>query len=111
VGIYGVVSYIAAQRTHEIGIRMALGAQRADVRDLFLRRGLALTITSIAIGIGAVTLLIPVMSALLYGVSPLDPITYAGVAIVLASVSLLATHVPARRASLVQPIIALRSGM
>jgi predicted permease len=110
VGIYGVVSYIAAQRTHEIGIRIALGAQRADVRDLFLRRGLALTITGIALGIGAATLLTPVMSALLYEIDPLDPVTYTGVAIVLAAVSLLATYVPARRASLVQPIIALRSG-
>jgi predicted permease len=111
VGIYGVVSYVVTQRTHEIGIRMALGAQRADVRDLFLRRGLALTLTGIALGIGAAMLLTPIVSALLYGVGPLDPVTYAGVAIVLAVVSLLATYVPARRASSVEPLIALRPRM
>jgi len=108
VGVYGVVSYIAAQRTHEIGIRMALGAQRGDVLGLFLRHGLALTLAGIVLGIGAAMFLTPVMSALLYGVGPTDPATYAGAAIALGAVTLLATYLPARRASRVHPIIALR---
>ena len=109
VGIYGVVAYIATERTHEIGIRMALGAQSGDVCGLFLRRGLALTVLGIASGLGAAMLVTPVMSALLYGVGPADPITYAGVAILLAAVTLGATYLPARRASRVQPLIAMRS--
>ena len=109
VGVYGVVSYIAAERTYEVGIRMALGAQSGDVRALFLRHGLALTLAGLVLGIGAAMLVTPIMSALLYGVAPTDPVTYAGVAIVLGAVTLLATYLPARRASRVEPIIALRS--
>ena len=111
IGIYGVVSYIATERTHEIGIRMALGAQSGDVRGLFLRHGLALTLTGIVLGIGAASLLTPIMSSLLYGVRPLDPATYAVVAIVLAAVALVATYLPARRASRLPPIIALQSNL
>jgi len=109
VGVYGVVSYIAAERTYEVGIRIALGAQSRDVRALFLRRGLALTLAGLALGIGAAMLVTPIVSALLYGVAPTDPVTYAGVAIVLGAVTLFATYLPARRASHVQPIVALRS--
>jgi predicted permease len=109
VGVYGVVSYIAAERTYEVGIRMALGAQSRDVRALFLRHGLALTLAGLVLGIGAAMLVTPIMSALLYGVAPTDPVTYAGVAILLGAVTLLATYLPARRASRLQPIIALRS--
>jgi predicted permease len=109
VGIYGVVSYIAAERTHEIGIRMALGAQRRDVRRLLLRHGLLLALVGIALGTGAAMLVTPIMSALLYGVSPTDPVTYAAVAIALGGVTLLATYLPARRASRLSPTIALRS--
>ncbi len=109
VGTYGVVSHIAAERTNEVGIRMALGAQTGDVRRLFLRYGLTLTLTGIMVGLGAAVLLTPVMAALLYGVGPTDPITYLAVAVALAAVTLLATYLPARRASRVQPIIALRS--
>jgi predicted permease len=109
VGVYGVVSYIVAERTYEVGIRMALGAQSGDVRALFLRHGLALTVAGLVLGIGAALLLTPIMSALLYGVAPTDPVTYAGVAIVLGAVTLLATYLPARRALRVQPIVALRS--
>jgi putative ABC transport system permease protein len=108
VGLYGVVSYIAAERTHEIGIRMALGAQRSDVLGLFIRHGLVLTLTGVVLGIGVAVLVTPVMSALLYGVGPTDPMTYAGVSIGLAGVTLLATYLPARRASGVEPVIALR---
>jgi putative ABC transport system permease protein len=108
VGIYGVVSYIAAERTHEIGIRMALGAQRGDVRGLFLRHGLALTSGGIALGIGAALLLTRVMSALLVGVGPKDPLTYIAAAAGLTAVAALATYLPARRASAVDPVVALR---
>lgn len=111
VGVYSVVSHIAAERTSEIGIRMALGAQVGDVRRLLLRHGLTLTVAGIAIGLGAAVLMTPVMSALLYGVSPMDPITYAGASIALAGATLLATYLPARRASRTQPIIALRSSV
>jgi putative ABC transport system permease protein len=111
VGVYGVVSYIATERTHEVGIRMALGAQRSDVVGLFLRQGLALTVMGVALGIGAAVFLTPVMAALLYGVRPTDPMTYAAVALALAAVTLLATYLPARRASGVEPVIALRSQM
>jgi predicted permease len=110
VGIYGVVSYIVTRRHHEIGIRMALGAQSGDVLRLFLRHGLLLTVTGIALGVSAAVLLTPVMSALLYGVSPTDPATYAGVALALGAATLVATYLPARRASRVPPIVALRSG-
>ncbi len=109
VGVYGVVSYIATERTHEVGIRMALGAQRGNVLGLFLRQGLALTLTGVVLGIGVAVLLTPVMSALLYGVGPTDPATYAVVAIALMAVTLFATYLPARRASGVEPVIALRS--
>jgi predicted permease len=109
VGIYGVISYIAAQRTRETGIRMALGAQTREVRRLFLRRGLMLTLTGIALGIGMALALTRVMSALLFGVSPADPLTYVAVSAGLTTVALLATYLPARRASRIDPVIALRS--
>ncbi|HUR33683.1 MAG TPA: ABC transporter permease [Vicinamibacterales bacterium] len=110
VGIYSVVSYIAAERTEEVGVRMALGAQAGDVRRLFLRHGFRLTITGIVLGLGAALMLTPVMSALLYGVDPLDPFTYAGVSIVIGGVTMLAMFFPAHRASRAAPILALRSG-
>jgi ABC-type antimicrobial peptide transport system permease subunit len=109
VGVYGVVSCIAAERTREIGIRMTLGAQARDVRRLFLRHGLALTLIGIVLGLSVAMLLTPVMTALLYGVSPTDLVTYAGVAVALGAITLIATYSPARRASRVEPIIALRS--
>jgi len=108
VGIYGTVAYAAAQRTREIGVRMALGAQIGDVRHLFLRHGLWLTTLGIAIGIGIALVVARVMSAFLFGVSPMDPITYAAVSTVLAGMTLLATYLPAHRASRVDPVVALR---
>jgi predicted permease len=111
VGIYGVASYIATQRTHEIGIRMALGAQARDVRVLLLRHGSGLTLAGIVLGVGAALLATPVMSALLYGIGPMDPVTYGAVAITLGAVTLIATYLPARRASRVEPTVALRSRM
>jgi ABC-type antimicrobial peptide transport system permease subunit len=109
VGIYGVIAYVATQRTREIGIRMALGAQTGDVRRLFLRHGLVLTGAGIALGMGVALALTRVMSALLFGVSPMDPVTYVVVAASLASVALFATYLPARRASTVDPVVALRT--
>jgi predicted permease len=111
VGIFGVITYIARQRTREIGIRMALGAQVGDVRLMFLRHGLFLTATGIAIGIGFGLALSRVLSALLFGVGPMDPMTYAAVSGVLAAVALLATYLPARRASRVDPVVALRTNV
>ncbi len=109
VGIYGVMAYTASQRTREIGIRMALGAQVGDVRTMFLRHGLFLTALGIALGLGVAVVVTRVMSAFLFGVGPMDPTTYALVSGALAAVALLATYVPARRASRVDPIIALRA--
>jgi len=109
VGIFGVITYIATQRTRQIGIRIALGAQIGDVRQMFLRHGLWLTAAGIVLGIGVALALTRVMSALLFGVGPMDPITYAAVSGALAAVALLATYLPARRASRVDPIVALRA--
>jgi putative ABC transport system permease protein len=109
VGIYGVIGYMATQRTREIGIRMALGAQIGDVRTMFLRHGLRLTAAGIGLGIVVALVLTRVMSAWLFGVGPMDPVTYAAVSGVLAAVALLAAYLPARRASRVDPIVALRA--
>jgi putative ABC transport system permease protein len=109
VGIYGVIAYAATQRTREIGIRMALGAQLGDVRKLFLRHGLVLTGIGIALGIGVSLGFTRVMSAFLFGVSPMDPITYVAVSAALAVAALLAAYLPARRASRVDPVVALRA--
>ena len=108
VGIYGAIAYSAAQRTREIGVRMALGAQISDVRTLFLRHGLWLTTIGIAVGIGIALVLTRVISAFLFGVGPMDPITYAAVSLVLAGMTLVATYLPAHRASRVDPVVALR---
>jgi putative ABC transport system permease protein len=109
VGIYGVIAYAAAQRTREIGVRMALGAQIGDVRRMFVRHGLLLTATGIALGIAASIGVTRIMSALLFGVSPTDPMTYAAVSGTLASIALIATYLPARRAARVDPVVALRA--
>jgi predicted permease len=109
VGIYAVIAYIATQRTREIGIRIALGAQTRDVRRLLLRHGLALTTTGIALGIAASFALTRVLAAFLFGVGPMDPLTYAAVSAGLAAVALFATYLPARRASRTDPVVALRA--
>jgi hypothetical protein len=108
VGIYGVISYSVSQRTREIGIRMAIGAQQGDVSRLFIRHGLLLTSMGVALGIAAAVGLTRLMSALLFGVNALDPLTYIAVAATLASIALLASYFPARRATNVDPVIALR---
>jgi predicted permease len=108
VGIYGVISYIATQRTREIGIRIALGAARADVSRLFLRHGMVLAVTGILVGVVAAAFVTRVMSALLFGVEPLDLVTYAAVTVGLGLTALLATYLPAVRAARVDPAEALR---
>jgi len=108
LGIYGVISYIVSQRTHEIGIRLALGAQREHIMSQVLRQGLSLAIAGAAVGFVGALIVSRLMAGLLYSVRPTDPVTFAGVAILLVGVALLACYIPARRAMKVDPILALR---
>jgi putative ABC transport system permease protein len=108
VGIYGVLSYWVRQRTHEIGIRMALGAERSNVLAMVVNQGLRLALIGVAVGILVSFLLARLIGNQLYGVSPADSITFIAVPILLGLIALLAIYVPARRASKVDPVVALR---
>jgi putative ABC transport system permease protein len=108
VGIYGVLAYAVERRTREIGIRMALGAQRGDVVGLVLRYGGLLAATGLGIGLGAALALTRFLETMLFEVSTTDPVTFAAVAALLAAVALLACWIPARRATKVDPMVALR---
>jgi ABC-type antimicrobial peptide transport system permease subunit len=108
VGIYGLMAYTVQQRTQEIGIRMALGAQRGDVLRLVLCHGLLLCLIGIALGISCAFGVIRLIKSLIFGVSPTDPVTFVSVAVLWAGVALAACWIPARRASRVDPMEALR---
>jgi putative ABC transport system permease protein len=109
IGIYGVVSYSVANRTREMGIRMALGAGQRDILGTVFRQGMALSSLGIAIGLVGAFGLTRVLSSMLYGVAPTDVGTFGGVAVLLALIAALACYVPARRATRVDPIIAVRA--
>jgi predicted permease len=109
VGIYGVISYSVSQRTREIGIRMALGARRAELTGMFVRHGLLLASIGLAFGLGGAVALTRLMTSLLFEISPLDPVTYGAVAFGLAGAAALASYVPSRRAAAVEPVEALRA--
>jgi putative ABC transport system permease protein len=108
VGVYGVMNYAVAQRTREIGIRMALGAQPGQVRSLILKQGLVLSVAGLGIGVGASLIFMRFIASLLYGVSTTDPVIFIAVALGLTAVSMTACYVPARKATKVDPLIALR---
>ena len=109
IGIYGVIAYAVSQRTREIGIRLALGARPADVRLMFVRYGAGLCAVGIAIGIGAAAVLTPLMKSLLYGVAPVDPMTFAAVPVTLLAATLAASYLPARRVSAVDPAMCMKA--
>jgi predicted permease len=108
LGIYGLMSYSVAQRTHELGIRIALGANRADILKLVLGRGLRISLMGLAVGLAIALAVTRVIAAMLYGVKPTDPATFGGVSLLLTAVALLASYLPARRAAKVEPLEALR---
>ena len=108
MGIYGVVAYSAGRRMREIGIRVALGANRPDVLKLLLGQGMLLTLTGVALGLAGALALTHLMSSLLYGVRATDPVTFASVCLLMGGAATLASYIPARRATNVDPVVALR---
>jgi predicted permease len=108
IGLYGVVAYSVAQRTHEVGIRRALGAQQSDILRLVLGQGLGLTLAGVSLGIGGALALTRIMKTMLFQVSATDPLTFAGIALLFVAVALAASYIPARRAARIDPMIALR---
>jgi putative ABC transport system permease protein len=108
VGIYGVMSYTVSQRTQEIGVRMALGAQTANVRSMILAQTIKLTVLGVAIGLAGAFVVARFLSSLLFGIGTHDPVTFLAVALLLILVAVVAAYLPARRAMRVDPIVALR---
>jgi putative ABC transport system permease protein len=108
LGIYGTISYLVSERTHEIGIRLALGAQRGKILEIVLREGLGLAIAGAVVGLVSALIASHLMAGLLYGVRPTDPLTFVGVTLVLTAVALAACCIPAMRAMRVDPLVALR---
>ena len=108
VGVYGVMSYLVSQGTHDIGVRMALGAQRSSIVGLVLRQGMALTVVGIVAGLIGAALLTRVMASLLFGISTTDLVTFSAVPLILATIAVIASYLPALRATRIDPVIALR---
>jgi ABC-type antimicrobial peptide transport system permease subunit len=109
VGIYGVIAYSVSQRTREIGIRMALGAQHKTLTSMFVHHGLALTGIGVACGLAVAVFVMRLMSSLLFKVSPVDPVAYGAASLGLVATAFLASYLPSRRASAVDPVEALRA--
>ena len=109
IGIYGVIAYAVSQRTREIGIRLALGARPADVRQMFVRYGLSLCVMGILIGAVAAAALTRLMKSLLFGVAPMDPMTFAAVPVILLVATLAASYLPARRVSAIDPVKCMKA--
>jgi putative ABC transport system permease protein len=108
LGIYGTISYLVSERTHEIGIRLALGAKRSEIMRMILRQGLALAVAGAALGLVGALIVSHLMAGLLFGVTPTDPLTFVVVTLVLTAVALAASYIPAMRAMRVNPLVALR---
>jgi putative ABC transport system permease protein len=110
LGVYGVLSFLVAERRQEIGTRMALGASSPDVLKVFLRQGLALTVVGLCVGTAGALFVSRWLSSLLFGVRPTDPLSFAAVSLVLLAVAFAASYIPARRAAAIDPMTAIRSG-